>query len=106
MVDTILPRIRSCLAGESAGWEWVASILLKKLRHYHPSLPSDVHEDLVQIICEKLMTGLPDFCGATEYELLDYLRTAVIREGISYHRRTVRGRDVVSLDEPLDNEEF
>ena len=51
------------------------------------------------------MTGLPNFRGATEYELLDYLRTAVIREGISYHRRTVRGRDVVSLDEPLDNEE-
>ncbi len=105
MDDTILPRIRSCLAGESAGWEWVASILLKKLRHHHPSLPSDVHEDLVQTICEKLLTGFRTFLGTTEYELLDYLRTAAVREGISFRRRTVRSRDMVSLDKPSDDGE-
>ena len=31
MADTIHLRIRSCLAGESASWEWIASILLTKL---------------------------------------------------------------------------
>ena len=103
MDDIFLSRIRSCLAGESAGWEWIASILLNKLRHHYPSYTSDVHEDLVQIICEKLLTALPNFRGTTEYELLDYLRTAVIREGISYHRRTVRSHNDVSLDEPLDD---
>jgi hypothetical protein len=41
MDDTILPRIRSCLAGESASREWIASILLKKLRLHHPSLAPD-----------------------------------------------------------------
>jgi DNA-directed RNA polymerase specialized sigma24 family protein len=105
MDDTIFPRIRSCLAGESAGWEWVASILLKKLRHHHPSLPFDVHEDLVQTICEKLLTGFRTFRGTTEYELLDYLRTAAVREGISFRRRTVRSRDMVSLDNPRDEGE-
>ncbi len=103
MDDIFLSRIRSCLAGESAGWEWIASILLNKLRHHYPSYSSDVHEDLVQIICERLLTGLPNFRGTSEYELLNYLRTAAIREGISYHRHTVRRQDVVSLDEPLDD---
>ena len=105
MVDTILPRIRSCLAGESASWEWIASILLKKLRLHHPSLAPDIHEELVQTICEKLLTGLRAFRGSTEYELLEYLRITAVREGLSHHRRTARSRNVVSLDASLNDEE-
>ena len=101
MDDNIRPFIQTYLAGDSASWETIASIVLQILRHQYPALSPEDHEDLVQDVHLKLHANLRTFRGAAKAEFLYYLRITTIRETISLYRRTARHRGTGSLDEPI-----